>query len=254
MWFDGFASPWLAESRRRFHHRGPTFVGSWRGAELRPPALGWALFGIAALRARVFPTAAALGLILGGLIASSRASRPTARRSLAVAAVGGWLIRSDRAWARNGNVAVTGCLLGGRAHFEPPAEGVHAVGEALQPVPGWDRPPAVVGDRDDDGAIAARADRDRRGLRVLGYVGQCLRRHETPRTHRLGQPRAFLGEDGRGFAARWASASRATSRPCPSGRMDAGELAQLSRMRRSSLGAHELLGLRRVATDLALNQ
>lgn len=103
MWFDGFASPWLAEvAPQVFTTAGPTFVLKL-GAVLSYGlfALGWALFGIAALRAQVFPTAAALGLILGGLIAFQSGFPPYgAPLGLAVAAVGGWLIRSDRAVER----------------------------------------------------------------------------------------------------------------------------------------------------------
>lgn len=100
MWFDGFASPWLAEVVPQvFTTAGPTAILKL-GAVLSYGlvALGWLLFGIATLRARVFPIGAALGLIVGGLIAyQSGIPAYGVPLGLAVAALGGWLIRSDRA-------------------------------------------------------------------------------------------------------------------------------------------------------------
>jgi hypothetical protein len=100
MWFDGFAAPWLAEvTPQVFTTARPTAILQL-GATLSYGlmALGWALFGLATLRARVFPTAAALGLIVGGLIAFQSGIPPYGvPLGLAVAALGGWLMRSDRA-------------------------------------------------------------------------------------------------------------------------------------------------------------
>ena len=57
MWFDGFASPWLAEvAPQVFTTARPTPILEL-GAVLSYGlmALGWALYGLATLRARVFP-------------------------------------------------------------------------------------------------------------------------------------------------------------------------------------------------------
>ena len=102
MWFDGFASPWLAEvTPQVFTTARPTAIlqlGATLGYGMM--ALGWALFGLATLRARLFPTAAALGLIVGGLTAFQSGIPPYGvPLGLAVAALGGWLIRSDRVTA-----------------------------------------------------------------------------------------------------------------------------------------------------------
>lgn len=103
MWFDGFAAPWLAEVAPQVFTpaAGPTAIlkiGATLSYGLM--ALGWVLYGAATLRARVFPAAAALGLIVCGLIAFQSSFPPYgAPLGLAVAAMGGWLIRSDRAAA-----------------------------------------------------------------------------------------------------------------------------------------------------------
>jgi hypothetical protein len=61
-------------------------------------AAGWVLFGIASLRARVFPRDAALLLVIGGGIGLLIALVPGAGTppALAVAWMGRWLLRSDR--------------------------------------------------------------------------------------------------------------------------------------------------------------
>jgi hypothetical protein len=102
MWFDGFAAPWLAEvAPQVFTTAGPTAIleiGAVLSYGLM--ALGWVLFGIAAVRARVFPLAAALGLIVGGLVAYQSSFPPYGvPLGLVVAALGGWVMRSDRAAA-----------------------------------------------------------------------------------------------------------------------------------------------------------
>jgi hypothetical protein len=84
-----------------FATAGPTLILKL-GAVLSYGLLtvGWVLFGIAALRARVFPTAAALGLIVGGLVAWQSGFPPYGvPLGLVVAALGAWIIRSDRAVA-----------------------------------------------------------------------------------------------------------------------------------------------------------
>ena len=61
-------------------------------------ALGWVLFGLASVRARVFPRDAAILLIIGGGIGLWIAVVPGADAPLAVAVawIRMWLLRSDR--------------------------------------------------------------------------------------------------------------------------------------------------------------
>lgn len=108
MWFDGFASPWLAEVAPEAFARGATPILQIGGLlSYALIALGWVLFGVAALRARVFPVALAVALAVGGVFAFNSGLPPYGvPLGLAVAALGGWLIRSDRA-ARRTAPAVT---------------------------------------------------------------------------------------------------------------------------------------------------
>lgn len=98
MWFDGFASPWIAEIVPQAFAIGPTTileVGALLSYALI--ALGWVLFGVAALRARVFPAVLAVALAVGGLFAFNSGLPPYGvPLGLAVAVLGAWLVRSDR--------------------------------------------------------------------------------------------------------------------------------------------------------------
>jgi hypothetical protein len=98
MWFDGFASPWLAEVLPQAFTAEKAIILQIGGlSSYLLFALGWALFGFASLRARVFPPVVSLALVLGGLI-GFRAGIPPygVPIGLAVATLGGWLIHKDR--------------------------------------------------------------------------------------------------------------------------------------------------------------
>jgi hypothetical protein len=102
MWFDGFAVPWLAEALPQVFMVRPTVslqVGGLLSYVLF--ALGWVLYGMAALRARAVPVALALALVVGGVLGYNSGLPPYgAPIGLAVAALGVWLIRRDRGAAQ----------------------------------------------------------------------------------------------------------------------------------------------------------
>ena len=102
MWFDGFASPWLAEvAPQVFTTLRPTPILEIGGLlSYGLMALGWMLYGLATLRARVFPMLAAIGLVCTGLIAFRSSIPPYGvPLGLVVAGLGAWLMASDRAEA-----------------------------------------------------------------------------------------------------------------------------------------------------------
>jgi hypothetical protein len=98
MWFDGFASPWLAEVLPQAFTAEKTVIlqlGALSSYLLF--ALGWVLFGLAGLRARVFPAAISLAVVAAGVLGWSAGLPPYGVPiGLAVAALGGWLVRADR--------------------------------------------------------------------------------------------------------------------------------------------------------------
>ena len=99
MWFEGFASPWIARVAPAMFsadRTGSSLVTAWLVTVVLF-ALGWALFGLASWRARVFPVPMSLALGVAGLIGFQAAMPPWGvPLGLAVAAVGVWLIRHDR--------------------------------------------------------------------------------------------------------------------------------------------------------------
>jgi hypothetical protein len=98
MWFEAFAVPWLVEVFPAVLTVEKT--GTWPIGYLTSYAffaLGWVLFGLSCLRARVFPTSISIAIALGGVVGIWAALPPFGVPiGLAVAALGAWLIRSDR--------------------------------------------------------------------------------------------------------------------------------------------------------------
>jgi hypothetical protein len=96
MWFDGFAGPWIAEVAPQAITAEKTItlqVGALSAYVLF--ALGWMMFGIALLRARVVPAALAVGVVVGGALGFRSGLPPFGIPiGLAVAAVGVALVRS----------------------------------------------------------------------------------------------------------------------------------------------------------------
>jgi len=98
-WLEAFAVPYAAEQAPVLVAATPTgrllaaAVVSFAGF-----AVGWVLFGVASVRARVFPRDAAILLVVGGGIGVLIAVVPGAGvpLALAVAWMGTWLLRSER--------------------------------------------------------------------------------------------------------------------------------------------------------------
>ncbi len=96
MWFDGFVGPWLADvipAALEVPRNGTLVVGAVSSYLLFP--LGWVLYGVASLRAGVFPRWLALGVAVGGLFGYFAGRPPLAVPfGLAIAALGAWLVTS----------------------------------------------------------------------------------------------------------------------------------------------------------------
>ncbi len=95
LWFEAFAVPWLGDvAPASLHLAGGTLmIGAFTSYVLF--AVGWALFGIASLRARVFPLPISVAIVIGGLIGFQAALPPFAiPLALAMGWLGIWLIRA----------------------------------------------------------------------------------------------------------------------------------------------------------------
>jgi hypothetical protein len=99
MWFEGFAAPWLIEVVPGMLDLEKTtiwVIGYFSSYVLF--AVGWGLFGLASLRARVFPLPISVAITVGGLIGFLGAAPPYgAALGLALVGLGVWLIKAERA-------------------------------------------------------------------------------------------------------------------------------------------------------------
>jgi hypothetical protein len=99
MWFEGFAVPWLAGEVPQILTAEKTLfwqVGYYSSYLLF--AIGWMLFGLASLRARVFPRLISLAIVAGGAIGFLAARPPYGvALGLALLSLGIWMVRTRRA-------------------------------------------------------------------------------------------------------------------------------------------------------------
>jgi hypothetical protein len=82
LWFETFAVPWLADRSPVSLETTPTtLLGIGALFSYASFALGWVLFGLASLRARVFPAPISRALVLGGCSGTRHCSPRSARPS-----------------------------------------------------------------------------------------------------------------------------------------------------------------------------
>jgi hypothetical protein len=99
LWFETFAVPWLADEAPavldKDAHPPSTLLAIGAVSSYLSFAVGWALFGIANYRARVFPTAICVAIVIGGVIGFRALLSPTAiPLAVAVAWLGVWMMRT----------------------------------------------------------------------------------------------------------------------------------------------------------------
>jgi hypothetical protein len=96
LWFEAFAVPWLGDvAPASFHLAGGTLiVGAFTSYVLF--AVGWVLFGLASMRARVFPLPIAIAIVVGGIVGFQAALPPFAiPLAVAIGWLGIWMIRTS---------------------------------------------------------------------------------------------------------------------------------------------------------------
>jgi hypothetical protein len=96
LWFETFAIPWIADQAPAALDTDPTMVLAIGAiASYLSFAIGWALFGIASLRARAFPKAISAAIVVGGLLGFQALLAPFGIPiALAIASLGVWMLRS----------------------------------------------------------------------------------------------------------------------------------------------------------------
>jgi hypothetical protein len=97
-WYEAFAVPWLADAAPAVFETGADgrlLIGGLSSFALF--SLGWVIFGAASLRARVFPRAISVAILVGGLLAGIPIAGAYLYGSLifglAIASLGLWLMR-----------------------------------------------------------------------------------------------------------------------------------------------------------------
>jgi hypothetical protein len=98
-WFDVFVAPWIAmvaPEAMKTPNVGSLPIGGFSSYVLF--VLGWVLFGVASFRARVFPIAISLAIVVSALVAWPSAVPPYGVPfGLAIAWLGVWMLRTPAA-------------------------------------------------------------------------------------------------------------------------------------------------------------
>ena len=95
LWFDAFAGPWIIAAAPEVANEpsGVIVIGAFASYTLF--ALGWILFGLASLRARVFPVMVSLAIVGGGGVGFFALVPPWGiPLGLAFIGLGAWMTRS----------------------------------------------------------------------------------------------------------------------------------------------------------------
>ena len=97
LWFETFAVPWLADEAPASLSTEPTTLLALGAiSSYLFFAVGWALFGIACFRARVFPTAISAAIVIGGVVGFNSLLSPYGiPLGLALASLGVWMLKNS---------------------------------------------------------------------------------------------------------------------------------------------------------------
>jgi len=99
LWFETYAVPWIADSQApQILDEDPSaLIAAGAVSSYVLFAVGWALFAIASLRARIFPRAICLAIAIGGVIGFSALLSPFGiPLALAIGWLGVWMIKTTR--------------------------------------------------------------------------------------------------------------------------------------------------------------
>ncbi len=96
-WYEAFAAPWIVDVGPEVFLNAPSgMLPIGAGVSFVLFALGWTLFGIASLRAHVFPVALSIAIVVGGIAGFQALAAPPlgAILGLAIAWLGVWMLRT----------------------------------------------------------------------------------------------------------------------------------------------------------------
>ncbi len=95
LWFDTFAGPWIITAAPDVANTPTGSVVAGALVSYALFAIGWVLFGLASLRARVFPRLISVAIMVGGAVGFNALLPPFGiPLALAMIALGMWMIRA----------------------------------------------------------------------------------------------------------------------------------------------------------------
>lgn len=95
LWFEAFAVPWLGNVAPEVFAAPAGMLVAGALASYVLFAAGWIAFGLASLRARVFPRLVSVAIVVGGMVGFQAALPPFAiPLALAMASLGIWMVRT----------------------------------------------------------------------------------------------------------------------------------------------------------------
>jgi hypothetical protein len=103
LWFDTFAGPWIIMAAPDVANNptGSVVAGAFVSYALF--AIGWVLFGLASLRARVFPRLISVAIVVGGVVGFLALLPPYGiPLGLAMIALGAWMIQAPASRTADG--------------------------------------------------------------------------------------------------------------------------------------------------------
>jgi hypothetical protein len=103
LWFDTFAGPWIITAAPDVADTptGSVVAGAFVSYALF--AIGWVLFGLASLRARVFPRLISVAIVVGGVVGFLALLPPYGiPLGLAMIALGAWMIQAPASRTADG--------------------------------------------------------------------------------------------------------------------------------------------------------
>jgi hypothetical protein len=96
-WYEAFAAPWIADMGPELFVKGASgMLPIGAGISFVLFAIGWILFGLASLRARIFPAAIAIAIVVGGIAGFQALATPPlgAILGLAIEWLVVWMLRA----------------------------------------------------------------------------------------------------------------------------------------------------------------
>ena len=96
MWFEAFTVPWLGDVAFEMFAKVGGLLKVGAASTYVLFSIGWVLFGMASLRARAFPIAISVAILVGGAVLPWQPAPYGMLLGLAFAGLGVWMLRTTK--------------------------------------------------------------------------------------------------------------------------------------------------------------